>query len=124
MGVKGRLQTGNHRRIDDVGLGPIQAQAQQRAVAIKPDFEGGGRVCFSHIDSIPESVIPAPDQVRGFNIRDPVPRQHWIADRVRNDKARVRNDKARVRNDKARVRIETMSVSGHGCAQPLRLALG
>ena len=26
-------------------------------------------------------VIPAPDQVRGFNIRDPVPRQYWIAGR-------------------------------------------
>ena len=26
-------------------------------------------------------VIPAPDQVRGFNIRDPVVRQYWIAGR-------------------------------------------
>ena len=32
-------------------------------------------------------VIPAPDQVRGFNIRDPVPHHHWIADQVRNDKS-------------------------------------
>ena len=30
-------------------------------------------------------VIPAPDQVRGFNIRDPVPHRNWIADQVRND---------------------------------------
>ena len=32
---------------------------------------------------IPDSpfVIPAPDQVRGFNIRDPVVRQYWIAGR-------------------------------------------
>ncbi|MEI7537560.1 MAG: hypothetical protein WCJ76_10125, partial [Comamonadaceae bacterium] len=82
-------------------------------------------------DSIPESVIPElaaviPDlaSVIPDLIRDPVPRQHWIADRVRNDKARVRNDKARVRNDKAKVRSDTMSVSGHRCAQPLRLALG
>jgi hypothetical protein len=27
------------------------------------------------------AVIPAPDQVRGFNIRDPVPREPWIAGR-------------------------------------------
>jgi hypothetical protein len=27
-------------------------------------------------------VIPAPDQVRGFNIRDPVPHRNWIADRA------------------------------------------
>jgi hypothetical protein len=39
------------------------------------------------------SVIPAPDQVRGFNIRDPVVRQDWIADQVRNDNG-VRNDSA------------------------------
>jgi hypothetical protein len=31
------------------------------------------------------SVMPAPDQVRGFNIRHPVPRKAWIADQVRND---------------------------------------
>ena len=31
------------------------------------------------------AVMPAPDQVRGFNIRHPVPSQHWIADQVRND---------------------------------------
>ena len=48
--------------------------------------------CFTVIPTyftvIPDSqfVIPAPDQVRGFNIRDPVLREHWIADQVRNDK--------------------------------------
>ena len=31
-------------------------------------------------------VIPAPDQVRGFNIRDPVLRHRWIAGQARNDK--------------------------------------
>ncbi|TSA08936.1 MAG: hypothetical protein D4R79_14440 [Comamonadaceae bacterium] len=30
--------------------------------------------------------MPAPDQVRGFNSRDPVPRRHWIAGQARNDK--------------------------------------
>ena len=34
-------------------------------------------------DSLP--VIPAPDQVRGFNIRDPVLRRDWIAGQARND---------------------------------------
>ena len=43
-------------------------------------------------------VIPAPDQVRGFNIRDPVPRRYWIADQVRNDNG-GRNDNG-VCNDK------------------------
>jgi hypothetical protein len=38
---------------------------------------------------IPDSqlVIPAPDQVRGFNIRDPVLRRGWIAGQARNDDA-------------------------------------
>ena len=30
--------------------------------------------------------MPAPDQVRGFNSRDPVPRRHWTAGQARNDK--------------------------------------
>ena len=38
-------------------------------------------------------VIPAPDQVRGFNIRDPVPHHHWIAGQARNDKQAARDDK-------------------------------
>ena len=47
--------------------------------------------CFTAVPGyftvIPDSqfVIPAPDQVRGFNIRDPGPRRHWIAGQARND---------------------------------------
>ena len=36
---------------------------------------------IAHTGLEPEIVIPAPDQVRGFNIRDPVPREPWIAGR-------------------------------------------
>ena len=50
MCIEGCLQTGNHRRIDDVGLRTVQPQTQQRAIAIKPDFERGG-VGISHVDS-------------------------------------------------------------------------
>jgi len=46
-----------------------------------------------------QAVIPAPDQVRGSNIRDPVPRDHWIAGQARNDKPTARNDKPTARND-------------------------
>jgi hypothetical protein len=38
-----------------------------------------------------QAVIPAPDQVRGFNIRDPVPHHHWIAGQARNDNPRVKD---------------------------------
>ncbi len=32
-------QRGDHRRVDEVGLGPREAQPQQRAVALQPDLE-------------------------------------------------------------------------------------
>ncbi|MCZ7565418.1 MAG: hypothetical protein M5U08_17875 [Burkholderiales bacterium] len=34
-----RRQRGDHRRIDDVRLGSVQSQAQQRAVAVEPDLQ-------------------------------------------------------------------------------------
>ena len=42
----------------------------------------------------------ARDQVRGFSTRNPVVAQHWIPDRVRDDKLLVRDDKLLVRDDK------------------------
>jgi len=54
---------------------------------------------------IPDSaaVIPAPDQVRGFNIRDPVLRHHWIAGQAHNDKSAVTPDSVAVIPDSATV---------------------
>jgi hypothetical protein len=46
-----------------------------------------GLVIPDPVSVIPDLVvvIPAPDQVRGFNIRDPVLRRDWIAGQARND---------------------------------------
>ncbi len=49
-------------------------------------------------------VIAAPDQVRGFSTRNPVPRMHWIPDQVRDDIGEVRDDVGEVRDDVGGVR--------------------
>jgi hypothetical protein len=43
---------------------------------------------FSFVIPDPKAVIPAPDQVRGFNIRDPVPHESGLRVVARNDKDR------------------------------------
>ena len=64
--------------------------------------------CFTAVPGyftvIPDSqfVIPDPDQVRGFNIRDPVLRKHWIADQVRNDESGLGMTPAFLRSDALR----------------------
>ena len=52
----------------------------------------------------------ARDQVRGFSTRNPVVAQHWIPDRVRDDKLLVRDDKLLVRDDKLLVRDDKLLV--------------
>jgi hypothetical protein len=52
---------------------------------------------IAKIPVAPLFVIASPFVIADFSvipdsIRDPVPRHHWIADQVRNDKGRVQDD--------------------------------